>query len=74
MVLPLLVQRRTTDVGQGFVYLCRALRPTASPRPDEIQDVRFFDRLPSRAELSFPDDPYEALFDAVRRALVSKLL
>lgn len=72
MIGPMLVQRRNSPLGEGFVYLCRASKRMGSPRPDEIEDVRYFSRLPAPPALSFPDDPYDQIFSSAQKALNPK--
>lgn len=64
-----LVHRRQGALGEGHVFLGRAGERRGAPIEAEIRATRFFADLPDRALLSFPDDPYPELFDAVRRAL-----
>lgn len=64
-----LVQRRSSTFGEGYVFLGRAGRRVGAPVEAEIGRIAYFPRLPALKELSFPDDPYPELFDAVRLAL-----
>jgi 8-oxo-dGTP pyrophosphatase MutT (NUDIX family) len=67
---PALVQRREDDGREGFVYVCR-LGPAVRARESNTTQLVFVAELPSRADLSFPDDPYAQLFAAVRRRLAT---
>ena len=66
------VHERRDGSGEGFVFLGRAGPRRGAPVEHEIGQIRYFARLPSRGDLSFPDDPYEDLFEAVRDALASR--
>ncbi|MBI2079053.1 MAG: NUDIX hydrolase [Euryarchaeota archaeon] len=66
-----LIGERRGELGDGFVFLGRAGPRRGAPLEDEIGQIRYFARLPGRGDLSFPDDPYDDLFAAVRARLGS---
>jgi 8-oxo-dGTP pyrophosphatase MutT (NUDIX family) len=63
-----LLLRRQGPLGDGHVYLGQAEGPVA-PLELETEAVAWVRRLPSKADLSFPDDPYAETFAAAREAL-----
>jgi len=69
---PVLVQQRTSPFGQGFVFVGRPGPRTGAPDPAEIQSVSYGRLMPPRDRLSFPDDPYEELFAAVRAHVAAR--
>jgi 8-oxo-dGTP pyrophosphatase MutT (NUDIX family) len=66
---PTLAQRRAGALGDGHVYLGWVGKRVGEPLEDEIEAVDWFQDLPAREQLSFPDDPYPDTFKAARALL-----
>jgi 8-oxo-dGTP pyrophosphatase MutT (NUDIX family) len=66
---PRLLLRRQSELGDGHVFLGTTTSEASSALEFETEATAWFRTLPTREELSFPDDPYVETFAAARAAL-----
>ena len=66
---PRLLLRRTSELGDGHVFLGGTTSVATRPLEFETEATGWFRSLPPPKDLSFPDDPYAETFSAARAVL-----